>query len=191
MTKKIQLIIGSTREGRIATSVAEWIESQAIKNEDIELEVVDLKEVNLPFFNDATPPAYGPTSTDAGKAWSAKIREADGFIFLTPEYNRGYPAALKNAIDYLYAEWANKPATIVSYGYTNGGRYASKQLNEVLDHLKVVTSEENVAVLLEGDMFNEDRSLKDVNVVFAQYEEAFQTALTYLVAADEAEAVIV
>lgn len=189
--KKIQLIIGSTRDGRLAPAIAQWIQDQAAKNNDIDLEVVDLKEVNLPIFHEATPPAYAPSSTDAGKAWASKVGEAEGYIFLTPEYNRGYTPAIKNAIDYLVEEWKGKPATVVSYGYIDGGGNANKQLHEVLAWHKMQLADEPVAIHLNGDMFNEDRSLKDTSDIFAQYEEQFQTVLAHLATADKGEAVSV
>ncbi len=92
MTKKIQLIVGSTRENRVGAQVAEWVATHARAYDGIELEVIDLKEVNLPFFTGPIPPSYAPDSTEAGQAWAKRIAEGDGYIFVTAEYNRGVPA---------------------------------------------------------------------------------------------------
>lgn len=185
MAKKIQLIIGSTRENRVGAQVAEWVATHANKHGDIDLEIIDLKEVNLPFFNAATPPAYGPDTSDAGQAWAKRIDQGDGFIFVTPEYNRGIPAALKNAIDFLKAEWEHKPAVVVSYGYIDGGAGASKHLHDVLSWLKVATAESTVSLKLTQDMMGAT-GIKDVHESFADYELIIDEALEEIVAHEPA-----
>ena len=125
MSKNIKLVIGSTRQNRVGKSIASWIEDKLANNSTITLETIDLKEENLPIMDSPIPPAYAAVDTEAAKAWSRKIRTADGFIFLTPEYNRSIPASLKNALDYLVTEWKDKPAIIVSYGYIDGGKNAT------------------------------------------------------------------
>ena len=124
MAKNIQLIIGSTRQNRVGAQVAEWVKRHAEAHEGINVEVIDLKQENLPFFDAPTPPLYAPDSSAAGQAWAKKIERGDGFIFVTPEYNRGIPASLKNALDFLVAEWNHKPAAVVSYGWIDGVRRA-------------------------------------------------------------------
>ena len=113
---KIQIILGSTREGRNGEKVFKWITEIAKKNKNFEIETIDLKEWNLPMFNDPKPPFMGEYSYDYTKKWSKKISEGDGYVIVTPEYNHGYSAALKNALDHLYKEWNNKPVAFVSYG---------------------------------------------------------------------------
>jgi len=181
MSKKIQLIIGSTRENRVGAQVADWVATHARAHNDIELEIIDLKEVDLPFFNAGTPPLYAPDPSEAGQAWAKKIDEGDGFIFVTPEYNRGIPAALKNAIDFLVAEWKEKPAVVVSYGYIDGGQSASKHLHDVLNWLKVATAESTVSLKLTEDMMGAT-GIKDVDEAFADYEVVVDEALKELVA---------
>lgn len=100
MAKTIKLIIGSKRQNRIAPQVAAWVEKHA-SQADIDLEVIDLKELNLPPFDAPIPPAYAPTDTDDGKKWAEIVTNADGFIFVTSEYNRSIPSSLKSALDYL------------------------------------------------------------------------------------------
>lgn len=189
MAKKIQLIIGSTRENRVGAQVADWVATHARAHDDIELEVIDLKEVNLPFFNAPTPPLYAPDTSDAGQAWAKRIDEGDGFIFVTPEYNRGIPAALKNAIDFLVAEWKEKPAVVVSYGYIDGGQSASKHLHDVLSWLKVATAESTVSLKLTQDMMGA-AGIKDVDEAFADYEVVIDEALKEILAHEPATAAV-
>lgn len=185
MAKKIQLIIGSTRENRVGAQVAEWVATHARAHDGIELEIIDLKEVNLPFFNAGTPPLYAPDPSEAGVAWAKKIKEGDGFIFATPEYNRGIPAVLKNAIDFLVAEWNEKPALVVSYGYIDGGQSASKHLHDVLSWLKVATTESTVSLKLTQEMMG-TAGIKDTEQAFADYEVVIDEALKELVAHEAA-----
>jgi NAD(P)H-dependent FMN reductase len=182
MSKKIQLIIGSTRENRVAPQVAAWVASQVAKNSDIELEVVDLKEWDLPFMNAPVAPAYAPVDTPEAKKWAAQIGKAEGYIFLTAEYNRGIPAPLKNAIDYLTTEWKEKPAAIVSYGYIDGGGSAARHLNDVMDWLKIRAVEPKVALQLSQDIFDETGALKDSQAAFAENEADISAALAQLAA---------
>lgn len=185
MSKKIKLIIGSTRENRLGTAVAAWVEARVSEQQDIDLETIDLKQENLPIMDAAVPPSYAPVETDAGKAWAEKIGAADGYIFLTPEYNRGMPASLKNAIDYLVREWKGKPAVIVSYGYIDGGKSAARHLQDVLDWLKVHHGKAHVALHLKQDMFTNAGAFKDVDTAFAPYEEQLTEALQQLDAVNE------
>lgn len=133
---KIGIIVGSTRPGRKADQVAEWVYGIAKKRNDSEFEIVDIKDFNLPLLDELIPPARGQYANPHTKAWSAKIDEFDAYVFVTPEYNHGLPGALKNAIDYLFKEWNNKSAGIVSYGSIGGAR-AAEQLRLTLGELKV------------------------------------------------------
>lgn len=184
MAKKIQLIIGSTRDGRNAPVVADWIQQKAAKHEELDIEIVDLKDIDLPFFKAATPPAYGADTSDHAQSWAKKISEADGYIFLTAEYNRSIPASLKNALDYLVAEWNNKPAVVVSYGFIDGGMSANKHLHDILSWLKVTTVDTTIGIQLKQEMFGES-GFKYVESDFAEYEENLHDALTQLANAEE------
>lgn len=120
----IQIIVGSVREGRTALKVAQWAQTQ-INNQqldNVDVEIVDLKEWALPFFAGANPPLTGIYDQPKQQEWAAQIAKGDAFIFISPEYNFGYSPALKNALDYLGKEWVGKPAAYVSYGATNGSR---------------------------------------------------------------------
>ena len=180
MSKKIQLIIGSTRENRLGESIVTWVRQQVDKSTDISLEVVDLKQENLPAFDAPVPPAYMPVASEAGRAWAKKVGSADGFIFLTPEYNRSIPSSLKNALDYLVAEWKEKPAVIVSYGYVDGGKGATDHLKDVLDWLKVDTAATTINLHLDQKMMDENGRIQDMEKAFAQYKEQFNVALAHL-----------
>ena len=125
---KIGILTGSTRDSRVNSQVAEWVKSMADKRGDADYELVDIKDYNLPRFNEPIPAIMSQDyTTPEAHVWSKKINELDGFIFVTPEYNKAITSGLKDAIDYLYVEWNNKAAGIVSYGSTLGG-YSNKRL---------------------------------------------------------------
>jgi NAD(P)H-dependent FMN reductase len=181
MSKKIQLIIGSTREGRNADKFATWVQDQVAKNTDIELEVVDLKDWDLPFMTSSVSPAVAPIDTPEAKAWSAQISKAEGFIFLTSEYNRSIPASLKNAFDYLKPEWEEKPAAVVSYGFIDGGASATNHLRDILDWFKMPVAEPFVNVKMGYDWLV-DGQLVVTDDKMAAYADQLQTALKALAA---------
>jgi NAD(P)H-dependent FMN reductase len=128
------VIAGSLRPRRIAIQVAEWVAEVGRRATADAFEVVDLKDWPLPMDDEPGVPAAGAYVHEHTRAWSRKIAAAPAFVFVTPQYNWGYPAALKNALDHLYAEWAGKPAMIVSYGGHGGGRCA-EQLRQVCQGL--------------------------------------------------------
>jgi NAD(P)H-dependent FMN reductase len=119
---KIGIVIGSTRPNRFADIPTQWIKSLADARDDIEAEILDLRDFPLPFFDETISPAYGPSNSDVAQAWQRRIDAFDGFIFIAAEYNHGPTAVLKNAIDYAFNEWARKPVTFVGYGGVGGAR---------------------------------------------------------------------
>ncbi len=127
----IKVILGSTRPGRFGIQPAEWIMSLSKAHPETKFELVDLQEVNLPVLDEAAPAMMQQYSKDHTKKWSKIIDGADGFIFVTAEYNHSIPGALKNAIDYLSKEWAYKPVAYVSYGADAGGARAIEQLRQI------------------------------------------------------------
>lgn len=133
----IQIIVGTTREGRASRPVADWVAAVAARREDMTVELVDLKDWPLPLFDLPVAPRFGNYTNELQRKWAASVANADGFIFIVPEYNHGYPAALKNAIDYLDAEWRRKPAAFVGLGNVFGAR-AIEQLSLVLIELRMV-----------------------------------------------------
>lgn len=150
---KLAIIIGSTRPGRNAVAVANWVNGIAKKRSDAEFEIVDIKDYNLPLLDEAVPPSMGQYSQPHTKVWSAKIASFDAYIFVTPEYNHSTSGALKNAIDYLYHEWNNKAAGFVSYGSVGGTR-AVEQLRLIMGELQVADVRAQVALSLFTDFEN-------------------------------------
>lgn len=119
---KIGIIVGSTRATRFADKPTEWIANIAKTHTDLDFEVVDLRDYPMPFFEEATSPAWAPSQNEVAQRWQKKVDELDGYIFIAAEYNRGPTAVLKNAIDYAYNEWNNKPAAFVGYGGVGAAR---------------------------------------------------------------------
>jgi NAD(P)H-dependent FMN reductase len=169
---KIQVIIGSTRQQRFSEKPATWIYEEAKKREELDVELVDLRDYPLPFFDEPTSPARmnGEYSNDMTQKWARKVAEADGYIIVSPEYNHGYPAVLKNALDVIYPEWNKKPVGFVSYGSTGGAR-AVEQLRQVAIELQMAPIKQAIhipgqiylAVIRpqEGDTSNPFAPLKD------------------------------
>jgi NAD(P)H-dependent FMN reductase len=153
LVTKIAIIIGSTRPGRNGEQVAQWVEKLAKQRDDAEFELVDLLDFNLPHLDEPIPPSVGNYANDHTKAWSAKISSFDGFVFVTPEYNHSTSGALKNAIDFLYAEWNNKAAGFVSYG-AQGGSRAVEHLRLVMGELQVADVRAQVTLYLYSDFEN-------------------------------------
>ncbi|MCQ6560585.1 NADPH-dependent FMN reductase [Paenibacillus mendelii] len=133
---KIQIIIGSVREGRRGKSIGEWAFHTAAARGDVQVELIDLKEWDLPMYDLAKPPILGQYEDPLQQRWADKIKEADGYLFISPEYNHSFTSALKNALDYLYEEWGRKPASFIGYGPTGGIR-GIEQLRLVLIELKM------------------------------------------------------
>jgi NAD(P)H-dependent FMN reductase len=134
----LQIIICSTRPGRVGPAVGDWITATAEADGRFEVEVVDLAEVNLPMFDEPKHPRFRQYEHQHTRDWSAVIDRADAFIFVVPEYNYGYNAATKNAIDYLNHEWKYKPVGYASYGGVAAGTRAVQQLKQVMTTLKMV-----------------------------------------------------
>lgn len=153
---KIGIITGSTRDARVNLQVAEWIKDYAEKQDiDAEFEVVDIKDTGLNRFNETVPPlmANKEYATDENNQWSETIDSLDGFIFVTPEYNKNISSGLKDHLDYLGSEWHNKAAGIVSYGSTLGIA-ASLALRTTLANLKLAIVTPQGAFSLFNDFEN-------------------------------------
>src|SRR5690625_1700418 len=135
---KVGVITGSIREGRVNYDVAEWVKDVVAETGKVDVELVDIKDYDLPMFAEPMSPAYTDELVESEKhrPWSEKIASLDAFIFVTPEYNHGLPSVLKNALDFLYNEWNNKAAGIVSYG-SGGGIRSAEQLRVILSELQV------------------------------------------------------
>ena len=180
---RIAIIIGSTRPGRNGEAVAKWVYKIAQKRTDAEFELVDIKDFNLPLLDEAAPPIMGQYSKPHTKTWAAKIGSFDAYVFVTPEYNHGTSGALKNAIDFLFAEWTNKAAGFVSYGGAGGAR-AVEQLRLVLAEVQMATVRNQVLLSMYTDFENfsvfkpgptKEQSVNDVLAQLIAWGEALKT----------------
>ena len=130
---RIGIIIGSTRDTRFGEKPARWMLELASRREEIDAELIDLRDYDLPFFNEVSSNAWQASQDPKVLAWQKKVGEMDGYIFVTSEYNRSIPASLKNALDQAYVEWNYKPAAILGYGAVGGAR--------AVEHLRSITVE--------------------------------------------------
>jgi NAD(P)H-dependent FMN reductase len=147
---KIGIILGSTRPGRKGDQVAKWVLEQASKRSSAAYELVDLADFALPHLDEAITASQGRYENEHTKAWAAAVAQYDGFVFVTPEYNHSTSGALKNAIDFIYAEWNNKAAGFVSYGVAGGTR-AVEHLRLIVGELQIADVRQQVAVSLLTD----------------------------------------
>ncbi|MER5325430.1 NADPH-dependent FMN reductase [Streptosporangium roseum] len=177
---KVAVIIGSTRPGRNGEAVAHWVHNLAAKRTDAEFELVDLKDFDLPHLDEEMPAVTGQYNRPHTRKWAAKIASFDAYVFVTPEYNRSTSGVLKNAIDFLYAEWNNKAAGFVSYG-VEGGNRAVEALRLVMGELQVADVRAQVALSLVTDFENFSR-LQPA----AQREDMLTTMLDQVIAWGEA-----
>ena len=159
---KIHIILGSTRPNRASENVARWVLEEAKNYPEFEYELIDLRDLNLPFYDEpqTVKGINGNYAHEGVKKWSEKISEADGFIFITPEYNHGYTAVLKNALDWLYDEWKSKPAVFVSYGGIAAGTRAVQQLVMVFRELQMVPLRDGAHLPFIWEAFGEDGKFK-------------------------------
>ncbi|MGW6277010.1 NADPH-dependent FMN reductase [Kribbella sp. NPDC055071] len=161
MSKPLLLvIIGSVRPGRIGPAYAQWFCQVAAEHGDFEIAVTDLAELDLPFHDEPHHPKLGRYLHDHTKLWSRQVAAADAIVFVTPEYNYGYGAAVKNAIDYLHAEWADKAVGFVGYGGIGAGTRAIQQLKQVVTTLRMVPIFEAVNVAFAAQQLAEDGSVR-------------------------------
>lgn len=152
MTKpSIGIITGSTRPGRIGGDIAQWAYDVASKRDDATYTLIDIATFDLPILDEPDFAATGNYAHDHTKAWSAAIAPHDGYLFVTPEYNHSTSGALKNAIDFLYNEWADKAAGFVGYGYTDGAR-AVEHLRLIMANFRVATVRSQVGINLGADV---------------------------------------
>lgn len=175
----IQIIVGSIREGRVAIKVAKWMLSaiQSFELKEVQVEIVDLKEWDLPIFAGAHSPASGIYDQPKQQQWAEQIAKADAFILISPEYNHGYSPALKNALDFVYQEWKAKPVAIVSYGGTNGSR-SIDQIKQVCAFIGMIDSNAVIEIrdigqrgkteVFEGNEFD-NKAVKSIVNKLIQY----------------------
>ena len=140
------IIVASTRPGRIGLPVAEWFEARALGQGDFDIDLADLKEIDLPFFDEPKHPRLQEYEHQHTKDWSARVAAADAVVIVTPEYNFGMPAPLKNALDFLSLEWNYKPVGFVSYGGVSAGTRSVQMIKQVVTTLKMFPLFENVSI---------------------------------------------
>jgi len=141
----IGIIISTTRAARFADKPANWIKDIASQRDDLSVEVLDLRDYPMPFFDEVASNAWVPSQNEVAQLWQKKVAEFDGYIFVTAEYNRGVPAALKNALDYAYPEWNKKPAAFVGYGSVGAAR-AIEQLRLIAVELQMAPTRTGVHI---------------------------------------------
>lgn len=155
----LKIISASVRPGRKGPIIARWIEGVARATEDFNVDVLDLAEVGLPLLDEPNHPSMQRYEHEHTKRWSEQIAEADAFIFVTAEYNFGYPASLRNALEFLFKEWGYKPAGIVSYGGVSAGTRAANALKADLASLRVVPLVEMVNIPFFTQFIQDDEHL--------------------------------
>ena len=172
---KLLVIVGSTRPGRAADLVLPWLTEKVSAHGAFDAEVVDLRDWPLPIFGehfgtigDFSDPTY---SEPLVKAWNDKIKSADAFVIVTPEYNYGYPASVKNAIDYLHREWQHKPVGFVSYGGVAAGTRAVQQLKQVVTTLRMLPVTDSVNIPFYNQFLDSDGVFQP-NAVLEQAADA-------------------
>lgn len=150
---RIGIILGSTRPNRNGEQVAGWAYVRALSRSDAEFELLDLRDYALPHLDEPDPPSLGLYQHAHTKGWAAKIASFDGFVIVTSEYNHSIPGVLKNALDFLHAEWANKAVGIVSYGGLSGTR-AAEHLRLICGALQMADVSQQVAISLHTEFEN-------------------------------------
>jgi NAD(P)H-dependent FMN reductase len=178
----ILVIIGSTRARRIGPAIAAWVAEMGRAALSASFELVDLRDWPLPMDDEPRIPAMSEYDFEHTRAWSRKVGEADAFVFVTPQYNWGYPAPLKNALDHLYREWSGKPAMIVTYGSHGGGKCAD-QLRQVLEGLHMAPVETMPGLKLGRERVEANRGVIDPASAFADHRGALGDAFADLGAA--------
>jgi len=171
---KLDIILASTRPNRVGLPIAQWVETEAKTHGGFdEIELVDLAKVDLPFMNEPHHPRLGTYVHQHTRDWSATIDSADAFVFVMPEYNYGYSAVLKNAIDYLHNEWKYKPVGLVSYGGVAAGTRAAQQIKQVVTTLKMTPLFEAVSIPFVHQLIDNDGNLTPNDIMAASAKDMF------------------
>ena len=155
MTLQLQVIICSTRPGRVGPAVARWFAGFARQHAKFEASLVDLADFNLPIYDEPNHPAMQKYEKAHTKKWSASVAAADAYVFVTPEYNYGPPPSFVNALNFVYKEWNYKPCGFVSYGGVSGGLRAVQLEKQLVTTLKMMPMVEGVAVPMVGKLLDE------------------------------------
>jgi NAD(P)H-dependent FMN reductase len=165
---KLGIVVASTRPGRLGLPIAQWFDAEARTHGGFdEVDLIDLAEVGLPFMNEPNHPRLAQYTHQHTRDWSARIAGVDALAFVMPEYNHGYNAELKNALDYLHNEWQYKPVGFVSYGGVAAGTRAAEMLKQVVTTLKMMPVTEAVSIPFVFQLVDEDSVLQANEVMIA------------------------
>jgi NAD(P)H-dependent FMN reductase len=162
---RLQIIIASTRPGRVGLPVGRWFEAEALAHGAFEVDVVDLADLALPMMNEPDHPRLRRYTQEHTKEWSVRVDRADAFVFVMPEYNYGFTAPLKNAIDYLHHEWRYKPVGFVSYGGVAAGTRAVQMIKQVVTALKMTPLFEAVSIPFVAQFIDDEGELQPNDVM--------------------------
>lgn len=157
---RIAIIMSTTRAARFADKPTKWIYDLAVARGDMDVEIVDLRDYPMPFFDEPASNAYVPSANEVAQRWQEKVAGFDGYIFVTAEYNHGISGVLKNALDYAYPEWARKPGACLGYGSVGGAR-ACEQLRLVMVELQMAPTRNGVHIQ-GGDFFDALQNGRDI-----------------------------
>lgn len=171
---RVAVVIGSTRPGRICPGIARWVRDALAAGSPLTYELVDLADIGLPMLDEPLMAALHTYTHSHTEAWSRLVDSYGGFVFVFPQYNWGYPAVLKNALDFLYDEWTDKPATTVSYG-TRGGNRGVAQLATVLQGLHMNQLDDHLEVKITHDDVDGNWQLKNLQALMAPYHDQIRT----------------
>lgn len=178
----LHVIVASTRPGRVGLPVGRWFQQRAVEHGAFDVQWVDLKEIDLPFFDEPEHPRLQRYQHQHTREWSRLVERADAFVFVMPEYNFGFSAPLKNALDFLNLEWHFKPAGFVSYGGVSGGTRAVQMAKQVVTTLKMMPMSEAVSIPFVKQFLDEDGEIRANDVM----EQAATTLLDELSRWEEA-----
>jgi NAD(P)H-dependent FMN reductase len=185
---RIAIIVGSTRPGRKGSTVGRWVHDHALQRDDVpgkvDFDLLELEDFDLPLLDEATIPAAADREYEVPQtqAWSERVAQYDGYVFVTPEYNHGVPAAMKNAVDVLGPEWAHKAVAFVSYG-SDGGVRAVEHWRTILANLQVSDVRAQVSLLVfedwhEGEFRPLDRREDELHTMLDQLIEMTEAVRT-------------
>jgi NAD(P)H-dependent FMN reductase len=166
--ERVAVVIGSTRPTRICPGIAAWTQRALDEDSPLDYRLIDLAEIDLPMLDEPLIAALRDYKHPHTKSWSDLVSSFAGFVFVLPQYNWGYPAPLKNALDYLYYEWHDKPATTVTYG-TRGGNKAADQMNQLFGGLHMRPLPGRVELKITDDDVDEQWQLKDIEAIMSPY----------------------
>ncbi len=183
---KLKLITSTTRKGRKGIAFANWMQEFATKEGSFDIELLDLAEINLPLLDEPNHPMQGQYEHEYTKEWSRKIHEADAFIFVLGEYNYGYPAPIKNAIDYLHHEWKYKPVGFLSYGGISAGLRSTQMMKQVVTTLSMMPIPKQVNLPFgfkkvdEHGIFHPDEQIENAALTMLQELKKWSHAMKVL-----------